>query len=94
MHSSPRESLDLRVACGLLFNHESHRRDRRFLTRRVVDHLHTLRTAAPERFPIFVGNLKAQRDWGYAPEYVEGMQMILGQTAIRGVPDVASEYRD
>jgi GDPmannose 4,6-dehydratase len=90
---SYRESYDVRVACGVLFNHESHRRDPRFLSRKVVDHLHALQDA-PGRFPLHVGNLKAQRDWGFAPDYVEGMSMILRQTAIRGVPDVASSYRD
>jgi GDPmannose 4,6-dehydratase len=79
----------VRIACGILFNHESHRRGARFLTRKVVDHLH-----ADPRAPLRVGNLKAQRDWGFAPDYVEGMQLILRQTIVRGVPDVASEYRD
>jgi GDPmannose 4,6-dehydratase len=86
---SYRESYDVRIACGILFNHESHRRGRRFLTRKVVDHLRT-----DPRAPLRVGNLKAQRDWGFAPHYVEGMQLILRQTAIRGVADVSSEYRD
>jgi GDPmannose 4,6-dehydratase len=86
---SYRESYDLRIACGILFNHESHRRGQRFLTRKVVDHLR-----ADPRSPLLVGNLKAQRDWGYAPDYVEGMQLILRQTTVRSVPDVAAEYRD
>ena len=55
----------------------------------VVDHLR-----ADPRAPLRVGNLKAQRDWGFAPDYVEGMQLILRQTDVRGVSDVASEYRD
>jgi GDPmannose 4,6-dehydratase len=86
---SYRESYGVRIACGILFNHESHRRGDRFLTRKVVDHLRT-----DPRGPLRVGNLKAQRDWGYAPDYVEGMQLILRQTTVRGVPDVATEYRD
>jgi GDPmannose 4,6-dehydratase len=86
---SYRESYGVRIACGILFNHESHRRGQRFLTRKVVDHLRT-----DPRSPLRVGNLKAQRDWGYAPDYVEGMQLILRQTTVRGVPDVAAEYRD
>jgi GDPmannose 4,6-dehydratase len=90
---SYRESYDIRIACGILFNHESHRRGPQFLTRKVVDHLHALR-ASGERGPLRVGNLKAQRDWGFAPDYVDGMMMILRQTAIRDVPDVPSEYRD
>ena len=86
---SYRESYGVRIACGILFNHESHRRGERFLTRKVVDHL---RAGAPG--PLRVGNLKAQRDWGYAPDYVEGMQLILRQTDVRNVPDEAREYRD
>jgi GDPmannose 4,6-dehydratase len=86
---SYRESYGVRIACGILFNHESHRRGQRFLTRKVVDHLRT-----NPRAPLSVGNLKAQRDWGYAPDYVEGMQLILRQTAVRGIADLASEYRD
>ncbi len=86
---SYRESYGVRIACGILFNHESHRRGPRFLTRKVVDHLRT-----DPRVPLRVGNLKAQRDWGFAPDYVEGMQLILRQTDVRGVADVPSEYRD
>jgi len=86
---SYRESYGVRIACGILFNHESHRRGPRFLTRKVVDHLRT-----DPRAPLRVGNLKAQRDWGFAPDYVEGMQLILRQTDVRGVADVSSEYRD
>jgi GDPmannose 4,6-dehydratase len=90
---SYRESYGVRIACGVLFNHESHRRGPRFLTRKVIDHLHAL-AAAERRFPLAVGNLKAARDWGYAPEYVEGMLMILRQTSIRGLKDEPAAYRD
>jgi GDPmannose 4,6-dehydratase len=90
---SYRESYDLRIACGILFNHESHRRGGPFLTRKVVDHLDTLR-AGDERRPLALGNLKAQRDWGYAPEYVDAMVTILRQAQVRGVPDEARFYRD
>jgi GDPmannose 4,6-dehydratase len=90
---SYRQSYDVRVACGILFNHESHRRGLRFLSRKVVDHLHAL-DGASARFPLSVGNLKAQRDWGFAPDYVAGMLMILRQASLRGDADVASSYRD
>jgi GDPmannose 4,6-dehydratase len=90
---SYRESYDVRIACGILFNHESHRRGQRFLTRKVVDHVDALRRGAGEA-PLRVGNLKARRDWGFAPDYVDGMMMILRQTSIRGVPDVSAQYRD
>src|SRR4051794_5306034 len=85
---SYRESYELRIACGILFNHESHRRGPEFLTRKVVDHLRALRTGTAAR-PLALGNLKAQRDWGYAPDYVDAMIAILRQAAIRGVPDEA-----
>jgi GDPmannose 4,6-dehydratase len=90
---SYRESYDLRIACGILFNHESHRRGPEFLTRKVVDHLHAL-VAGAGRDPLALGNLKAQRDWGYAPDYVDAMIAILRQAEIRGVPDEGRFYRD
>ncbi len=90
---SYRESYDIRIACGILFNHESHRRGPEFLTRKVVDHLHALR-AGTERRPLALGNLKVQRDWGFAPDYVDAMISILRQASIRGVPDEARFYRD
>lgn len=86
---SYRESYDVRIACGVLFNHESHRRGPRFLSRKVVDHLQR-----GGRAPLYVGNLKAERDWGFAPDYVEGMITVLRQTSVRGVADDPSEYRD
>jgi GDPmannose 4,6-dehydratase len=90
---SYRESYGVRVACGILFNHESHRRGKRFLSRKVVDHLLSLGRSS-ERVPLGLGNLKAERDWGFAPDYVDGMRMILRQAALRDVPDEASSYRD
>jgi GDPmannose 4,6-dehydratase len=90
---SYREAYGIRIACGILFNHESHRRGGQFLTRKVVDHVVRLaRDAAGP--PLALGNLKAQRDWGFAPDYVEGMMMVLRQTALRELPDKASAYRD
>jgi GDPmannose 4,6-dehydratase len=90
---SYRESYGIRVACGILFNHESHRRPPGFLTRKVVDHVEALRVRAADG-PLRVGNLKARRDWGFAPDYVEGMMMILRQGSLRGVTDAPAEYRD
>ncbi len=90
---SYRESYDLRIACGILFNHESHRRGPQFLSRKIVDHLHELR-AGGERRPLALGNLIVQRDWGFAQNYVEAMVTILRQTAVRGDPDEARWYRD
>jgi GDPmannose 4,6-dehydratase len=90
---SYRESYNVRIACGILFNHESHRRGLRFLSRKVIDHVRALRDGVEEG-PLAVGNLKAQRDWGFAPDYVEGMVTILRQTQVRGVSDEAGSYRD
>jgi GDPmannose 4,6-dehydratase len=90
---SYRESYDIRIACGILFNHESHRRGPQFLSRKVVDHVRALE-AGTKTGPLALGNLKAQRDWGFAPDYVDGMFAILRQSAVRGVADEASSYRD
>ena len=90
---SYRESYGIRIACGILFNHESRRRGSRFLSRKVVDHVDGLRRGTAES-PLRLGNLKARRDWGFAGDYVDGMMMILRQTEIRGVPDEPREYRD
>src|SRR5262249_53187053 len=90
---SYRESYGIRIACGILFNHESRRRGPQFLSRKVVDHVQALR-AGTAAGPLALGNLKAQRDWGFAPDYVEGMLAILRQTEARGDPDEASNYGD
>jgi GDPmannose 4,6-dehydratase len=90
---SYRESYGVRIACGILFNHESHRRGERFLSRKVVDHVDRLRRE-PAVQPLALGNLKARRDWGFAPDYVEGMVTILRQATVRSLPDQARSYRD
>jgi GDPmannose 4,6-dehydratase len=90
---SYRESYGIRIACGILFNHESHRRGPAFLSRKVVDHVAAARGGAALA-PLTLGNLKARRDWGFAPDYVEGMVSILRQASLRGVPDEAHSYRD
>ncbi len=90
---SYRESYGVRIACGILFNHESRRRGAQFLSRKVVDHVTGLKIGAVDR-PLSLGNLKAQRDWGFAPDYVDGMITILRQAEARGAPDEASSYRD
>jgi GDPmannose 4,6-dehydratase len=90
---SYRESYGVKIACGILFNHESRRRNAQFLSRKVVDHVADLEAGRTEA-PLALGNLKAQRDWGFAPDYVEGMVTILRQAEVRGAPDDASSYRD
>ena len=100
-----RQAFDLRVACGILSNHESRRRPPTFLTRKVVDHVAGLRKAlAAGRepgSPLKVGNLAARRDWGYAPDYVDGMiricRQIMARSTVSGSQpeaDVGSNYRD
>jgi GDPmannose 4,6-dehydratase len=59
----------------------------------VVDHLLALRSG-DDPGPLALGNLMAQRDWGFAPDYVDGMVLILRQAAARDVPDEAASYRD
>lgn len=87
MCRSYRETYGLRVACGILFNHESHRRSARFLSRKVVDHVQTLRALSLDGHrtlpPLPMGNLKASRDWGFAPDYVDGIRLILRQIQVR-----------
>lgn len=100
-----REGFGLRVACGILFNHESSRRPVTFLTRKVVDHVQGLTRASPAVFgqtpPLAMGNLAAKRDWGFAPDYVDGIRRIAGQIAVRArvlgeapEEDRGSNYRD
>ena len=90
---SYRESYAVKITCGILFNHESRRRGPRFLSRKVVDHVAGLGAGGLDE-PLALGNLKSQRDWGFAPDYVEGMVTILRQAQARGIPDEAASYRD
>jgi len=65
-------------ACsGILFNHESERRGIEFVTRKITDGV--ARIALGLEDSISLGNLEAKRDWGYAPDYVEGMWLMLQQ---------------
>ena len=95
-----RQSFGIRVGCGILSNHESHLRPRPFLTRKIADHARSLQGVAREdlllHLPLAVGNLKIQRDWGFAPDYVDGMMRIIRQIEVRGAgeEDVARNYRD
>jgi GDPmannose 4,6-dehydratase len=98
-----RASYDLRVACGILFNHESSRRSADFLSRKVVDHVKALRDddGGRTRPLLRIGNLHVQRDWGFAPDFVDGILLIARQvkvrSAMRGRPeelDVGATYRD
>lgn len=70
-----RESFQLHVSNGILFNHESERRDPRFVTRKITRGL--VQRVSRGGPPISLGNLEACRDWGYSPDYVEAMQLMV-----------------
>lgn len=72
-----RQGYGQHIANGILFNHESGRRGETFVTRKITRGLAHILAGKQEK--LFLGNLKAQRDWGYAPEYVEAMWLILQQ---------------
>jgi len=70
-----RESYGLFASNGILFNHESPRRGETFVTRKISRAVAAIKHGLQTE--LFLGNLDAKRDWGYAPEYVEGMWRIL-----------------
>jgi GDPmannose 4,6-dehydratase len=70
-----RESYDIFGASGILFNHESPLRGLEFVTRKITDAAAAIRLG--RRDMLELGNMDAQRDWGYAKEYVEGMWRML-----------------
>lgn len=72
-----RESYGMYTANGILFNHESERRGENFVTRKIT--LAAARIATGKQDMLYLGNLNARRDWGYAPDYVECMWLILQQ---------------
>lgn len=72
-----REAYGLHASNGILFNHESPRRGENFVTRKIT--LGVAEILAGKRDKLFLGNLEARRDWGYAPEYVEAMHLMLQQ---------------
>jgi GDPmannose 4,6-dehydratase len=78
-----RESYDLHATSGILFNHESERRGLEFVTRKVTWHAAAIRHGLTKELRL--GNLDAERDWGYAKDYVEAMWLMLQQ-------DTAEDY--
>jgi len=70
-----REAYDLFAVNGMLFNHESPRRGETFVTRKITRAVARIKCGLDDL--LFLGNLDAVRDWGYAPEYVEGMWRML-----------------
>lgn len=100
-----RQTYGMRIACGILSNHESHRRSAHFLSRKVIDHVRGLRGLSDAELagapPLAMGNLKIERDWGFAVDYVRGMMLILRQIEVRAArygtapeADVGDYYRD
>ena len=75
MTKNYRESYDMFACSGILFNHESERRDHNFVTRKISDGVAKIYLGL-ENY-ITLGNLKTKRDWGYAPDYVEAMWLML-----------------
>tara|TARA_B100001059_G_scaffold84097_1_gene82135 strand:- start:4617 stop:5603 length:987 start_codon:yes stop_codon:yes gene_type:complete len=78
-----RESYNMFACSGILFNHESERRGIEFVTRKISDGVARIKLGLVDH--ITLGNLEAKRDWGYAPDYVEVMWLMLQQ-------DVADDY--
>ncbi len=70
-----RESYGLHASNGILFNHESPRRGETFVTRKITRAVARIQAGLQEK--LYLGNLDARRDWGYAPEYVEAMWLML-----------------
>lgn len=73
-----REAYGLYACSGILFNHESPLRPERFVTRKIV--ASATRIAAGKKEKLHLGNLAIRRDWGWAPEYVEAIWLMLQQT--------------
>jgi GDPmannose 4,6-dehydratase len=74
-----REAYKLFAVNGILFNHESPRRGETFVTRKITRAVARIKLGLQDK--LYLGNLEAKRDWGYAPEYVEAMWLMLQQEA-------------
>jgi GDPmannose 4,6-dehydratase len=74
-----RESYDLHASSGILFNHESPRRGLEFVTRKITHAVANIKLG--RQTELRLGNLDAQRDWGFAGDYVEAMWLMLQQDA-------------
>jgi GDPmannose 4,6-dehydratase len=72
-----RESYGLHASSGILFNHESPRRGETFVTRKITRAVARIKHAVQHK--LYLGNLEARRDWGYAPDYVRAMWLVLQQ---------------
>jgi GDPmannose 4,6-dehydratase len=74
-----RESYGLHASCGILFNHESPRRGETFVTRKITQAVARIRFGIEQE--LYLGNLDARRDWGFAGDYVEAMWTMIQQDA-------------
>src|SRR5438552_12426695 len=72
-----REGYHLYTSNGILFNHESPRRGETFVTRKITRGVAAIMAGSEDS--LYLGNLEARRDWGYAPEYVEAIWQMLQQ---------------
>ena len=72
-----RESYGIHASSGILFNHESPRRGETFVTRKITRAVARIKLNVQQK--LFLGNLEARRDWGYAPDYVRAMWLMLQQ---------------
>ena len=72
-----REGYDMHISCGILFNHESPRRGETFVTKKITKAASRIKLGMQEK--LYLGNLEAKRDWGYAGDYVEAMWLMLQQ---------------
>lgn len=72
-----RDSYNLHASCGILFNHESPRRGETFVTRKITIAAAKIKMGLQEK--LYLGNLDAKRDWGFARDYVKAMHMMLQQ---------------
>jgi GDPmannose 4,6-dehydratase len=72
-----RESYGIHASSGILFNHESPRRGETFVTRKITRAVVRIKHGVQQK--LFLGNMDARRDWGYAPDYVRAMWMMLQQ---------------
>jgi len=77
MVANYREGYKMFACNGILFNHESPRRGETFVTRKITRAIANIIAGHQKR--LYLGNLEAKRDWGFAPEYVEAMQLMLQQ---------------
>lgn len=85
-----RESYEMYACNGILFNHESERRGEEFVTRKVTKGV--ARALQDSTYVLSIGNLNARRDWGYAPDYVRGMWLMLQQDEPRDYVLATGEF--